>query len=272
MSEQDDALSDLQATRIVDGLRWAHRTTYRRVMADYDPDTGHDQALIGTHAYIVLQDRIDRVFSCRRFSVSTDDPDPNAGRDLLLAGILQSEFEEMPVLPPGTVVRSDLNGSPGWQHKEWRWLLAGGHYRSSDNISWPEKSVTKQQVAKQHSADDLALFSVDEAVGHVTEACDAPSPTASDTVVNTLILAHSVDRDTGDTELFLGRPRYNEGGGYAWYWKTSLLSLPPGSAGGGGVPDPQQPPGPDANDVSDAPVRLRPESDEAAAEDAGRQT
>jgi hypothetical protein len=260
MSELDDALAQLRATRVLDGLRWAHRTAYRQVMDGYDPETGHTQAWVGMSAYVVLQDRLDRVFSCGKYAVDT--ADPHAGRDLLLAGILQREFDTMPAIPPGTVRRADLNGSPGWQCGPWRWLLTGARFGQIDNIPWPQKRSTKQRVAQQPSPDELTLFSLSEAdTDGATDTLDELVALAQESAT-VLILAHSVDRHTGVTELFLGRPRFNEGGGYAWHWKVNLRSLPPSLPGTGRVPGPPQPSGSDTAAVADAPVRLRPKSAE----------
>ncbi|MFN2496910.1 MAG: hypothetical protein ABR608_13530 [Pseudonocardiaceae bacterium] len=268
MSEQDDALAQLRATRALDGLRWAHRTAYRQVMDDYDPETGHTQVWVGMSAYVILQDRMDRVFSCGRYAVDPEDPD--AGRDLLLAGILQREFDTMPPIPPGTVVRADLNGSPGWQCGSWRWLLTSARFGHIDNIPWPQKRSTKQRVAQQPSPEDLTLFSLSEAgSGRAGEALDELVALAQEST-KILILAHSVDRHTGVTELFLGRPRFNEGGGYAWHWRVNLRSLPPGGSGTGRVPGPPQPPGSGSDPVADAPVRLRPTSTEGTDQASGQ--
>ena len=268
MSEQDDALDQLRATRVLDGLRWAHRAAYRQVMDSYDPETGHTQAWVGMSAYVILQDRLDRVFSCARYAVDTEDPD--AGRDLLLAGILQHEFDTMPVIPPGTVVRADLNGSPGWQCGPWRWLLTGARFGRIDNIPWPQKRSTKQRVAQQPSPEELTLFSLPEAdSGRPDDALDELIRLAQEST-KILILAHSVDRHTGSTELFLGRPRFNEGGGYAWHWKVNLRSLPPSPPWTGRVPGPAQPCDPGTGPVADAPVRLRPASTEGASEGTDR--
>lgn len=266
MSEAGDALEDLGAAGALAGIEWAHRATYRRVLADYDPETGHNQAWLGTHAYIVLQDRLDRVFSCGRYKPNADDPE--AGRDVLLAGILQAEFDSMPVVAPGMVIRSDVNGSPAWRYGDWRWLLASAQYGQSDRIPWPQRSPTKQRIAQYPSPDELTLFAVNPAgeptSADLAEVLAVPQPES----VRTLVLAHAVDHHTSTTELFIGRPRFNEGGGYAWHWKVSLLSSPSGSRRGGDTSTSQHSLGSDLNEVPDAPVRLRPQAADRPADQA----
>ena len=51
------------------------------------------------------------------------DMDPALGADILAQGLARGEFERMPQLLPGVVVRDDLNGSPGWRSDGWRILL-----------------------------------------------------------------------------------------------------------------------------------------------------
>src|SRR5215469_10263224 len=114
MSEQDDVISDLRSNGVLAGIAWAWSSTRRQTLQSYDPDTGHDQGWLGYNAFKVLVDRLNRVFSLERFMVPAD-TDPALGTDLLAQGLGPGEFDRMPQLPPGTVVRDDLNYSPGWR-------------------------------------------------------------------------------------------------------------------------------------------------------------
>jgi hypothetical protein len=63
------------------------------------------------------------------------------------------DIDTKPRLVAGLVRRSNLNGSPGWAHGATRFLLASGVFGKLDQLSWPRKSPTKQQVARQHNPE-----------------------------------------------------------------------------------------------------------------------
>jgi hypothetical protein len=255
MSEQQDALEDLDAAGALAGIVWANASAYRRTMQDYDPDTGHDQAVVGTLAHTLMCDRLDRVFSTGKFAIESAEA-PTAGLDLVAGGLAPGEFRQMPVIAPGVVVRSDVNGSPGWRCGDWRWLLASFTYGESDRIPWPRKSWTKQRVAAQLTPDQPMLPLEGEAQDDLEAIVQALSIETEDSTVTTLVVAHSVERELGIRELFLGRSRLNRGGGAAWYWKHDLLAASHGKPGTG--PLPASPgPQPGAPSVPDAVVRLR---------------
>lgn len=247
MSEQADVIEALNHANVTAAMRWAANATYTRVLADFDPDTGHGQGWVGTTAYYLLQDRLDRVFTCGKYVL--DDVAVDSGRDLLQAGISQQDFDQMPVIEPGTVVRDDVNGSPGWRLDEWRWLLSSAPFGGSDSIPWPQKSPTKQAVAKQVSPDEPILFSDEELGLPATQVPSVP--------IVTLVLVHSVDRDSGSRELYIGRSRLNEGGGYGWHWKADLLGETPIGSGRGRDDRPGSPDTSDKPQAPDVDVRLR---------------
>ncbi|MFL0397428.1 hypothetical protein ACH0CM_32530 [Streptomyces albus] len=261
MSQQQDALEDLGSSGVLSALAWADASAYRRTMQDYDPDTGHDQGWIGTTAHKLFCDRLHRVFSTGKFAVESPAA-ASTGLDTVAAGLAPGEFRKMPIIVPGEVVWSDVNGSPGWRYREWRFLLASFVYGESDRILWSQKSPTKRRVASQPKphgfvASQPSLFD-DEPDSSLEAVLQAISEEGEDSEVTTLVVAHSVERELGIRELYLGRSRMNRGGGEAWYWKHDLLATDFGQPGKGTIPAPSDPrPGPSG--VQDAPVRLRRE-------------
>ncbi|WP_432014974.1 hypothetical protein [Streptomyces cucumeris] len=257
MSEQQDALEDLGSSGVLSALGWANASAYRRTMEDYDPDTGHDQGWVGSTAHKLFVDRLHRVFSTGKHSV--DSPEAaSAGLDLVQSGLSPGEYRKMPVITPGVVTWSDLNQSPGWRCGEWRFLLTSFVYGESNRIPWPQKSPTKQRVASQgRPAGWLdprpTLFDAEPApLAAVVQALREEA----DLNATTLIAAHSIERELGIRELYLGRSRLNPRGGDAWYWKHDLLAADPGTPTVG--PLPASPgPRPGSSGVQDAPVRLR---------------
>ncbi|MGV4890469.1 hypothetical protein ACSR0Z_28410 [Streptomyces viridosporus] len=260
MSEQQDALEDLGSIGVLSALAWANASAYRRTMEDYDPDTGHDQGWVGGTAHRLFCDRLHRVFSTGRHAVDSHEA-ASAGLDAVAAGLFPGEYRKMPVIAPGVVTWSDLNQSPGWRLGRWRFLLASFVHGESNRIPWPQKSPTKRQVASQAKPAgwvdshpmlpfgddfDMSLTSVVQAVGEEDE----------DSEVTTLIVAHSIERELGIRELYLGRSRYNRGGGEAWYWKHDLLATDFGTPGTEPIPA-SSGPRPGLSGVQDAPVRLR---------------
>ncbi|SDD50193.1 hypothetical protein [Actinokineospora iranica] len=222
MDERDQVLGKLGDLGALGGVRWAHASAYGQLWQDYEPDGGHDQAWVGFTAHKFLINRQDRVFQCGEYTAP--EGEPSVGRDVLAKGIADRDFRTMPWLAPGIVVRHDLNASPGWVAGGWRWLMASYKFGHIDKIRWQDRSETKGVVARQpHSADDGGLFGVAELFG---------LPESADGLRGTLVLAHAMDPDTGEVELFLGRSRWNAGGGVPWVWRENLLALPPAAGGG----------------------------------------
>jgi len=253
MSEQEDALDDLGRAGVLRGICWAWQAATRQVLEDYDPFVGHNQAWIGYTAHILFSDRLDRVFSCDRFALAAN-ADPSSGVDLVRAGLSTDDRDTMPELAPRLVERADLNGSPGWRLREWRWLLASYACGKSDRIPWPQKRPTKRRVAAQRSPDEITLFDEEEFLCFNEVALRAAKSAELD--LATLVAVHAIDGTTGQSELFFGRTKLNTGGGYAWHWKVELIGTPPGSDGGR-TSVPQSPIGPNPNALPDAPVKIR---------------
>lgn len=262
MSEQQDALEDLGSSGVLYALHWANASAYRRTLAEYTPETGHDRTWLGTTAHTLTCDRLHRVFSTGRFAVDAPEA-ASAGRDIVDAGLFSGE--QVPWIPPGVVVWSDLNQSPGWRYGRWRLLLASFTYGESDRIPWPRKSPTKRRVASQAKPDGYLdphpMLPFDEEA-HPSLATVVQSLVDDEgSEATTLIVAHSVEPDLKIRELYIGRSRLNRGGGEAWYWKHDLLATDPGTPGTGPIPAPPGPrPGPTG--VQDAPVRLRRKAEE----------
>ena len=267
MSEQDDAITDLQGNGVLAGLAWAWASTRRQTLQSFDPDTGHDQGWVGYNAFKVLTDRLDRVFSLERFAIQSD-MDPALGVDVLAQGLAPGEFERMPQMLPGVVVRDDLNGSPGWLSSGWRILLQSYGGLEIDRIPWPQKSFTKQRVANQPAPDQLMLPpEILELPMAMDVLADLSTQPQVDRVIVTLVGAYAVDAITGDSAFYIGRPRLNHRGGDAWHWRVQLdadgrdgteRGLPASTPGDSPI-----------NPVPDAPVRLRPSTKEKNTQQGG---
>ncbi|MEU3051786.1 hypothetical protein [Streptomyces griseus] len=267
MSEQQDALGDLESSGVLAALTWANASAYRRTMDDYDPDTGHDQGWIGSTAHRLFVDRLHRAFSTGKHGVESPEA-ASAGLDLVAAGLAPGEHRKMPLIRPGVVVWSDLNQSPGWRHGDWRLLLTSFVYGESSRIPWPQKSPTKQRVASQGKPSGWldphpTLFGDDsDSLATVIQALREEDAELNAT---TLIVAHSIERELGVRELYLGRSRLNRGGGDAWYWKHDLLAANPGSPTAEPIPTSPDP-RPGSSGIQDAPVRLRHQPSEGNGE------
>lgn len=257
MNEQSEVIAELGDVRVLAGVHWAYRSTVTRSLETYNEADGHDAALLGNIRYTLFRDRLDRVFACERYAVSSGDDD--ADLDLLYDQLSKRDIETMPRLEANLVRRANLNGSPGWVHCERRLLLASCDFGKLDLLPWPQKSATKQRVAKQRNPEppqpDLFEGLNPEEIGGL----EALLTSAYDLDFKTYVVAHSLDPVSQQFELVLGRPRLNSGGGQAWHWRQDLLSLPP-IDGGRRAGDAPLPTGP--NTVPDAPVRLRRAGDE----------
>jgi hypothetical protein len=254
MSERDDAISDLRSAGVLAGLGWAWRSAWVQTVESYTPDTGHTQGWLGYNAFTVLQDRLNRVFSLGRFGVS-EDMDPTAGADFIALGLTSGEFERMPHVLPGAVVRDDLNCSPGWRRGNWRILLQSFGGVEIDRIPWAQKSWTKRRVAGQPAPDQPMLPPDILELPMATDVlADLSSLPPSETAVVTLVGAYSISAVTLEGEFHIGHPCLAGRGEDAWHWRYRLED---GNSGPGrGMPT-SAPGGSPANPVPDAPVRLR---------------
>lgn len=257
MSEQQDVIAELGDAGVLAGVRWAYLSATTRSLETYSEADGHDAAWLGNTRYTLFRDRLDRVFACERYAVRSGNDD--ADLDLLYDQLSKRDIDTMPRLDAGLARRANLNGSPGWAHGERRFLLASTVFGRINQLPWPQKSPTKQRVARQRNPEppqpslfeDLAL----EEIGSL----EALAAAGQDLDLKTYVVAHSLDPLSQQVELVFGRPRLNSGGGQAWHWRQNLLSTPP-SGGGRRTDSSPLPTGP--NTVPDAPVRLRRPTEE----------
>jgi hypothetical protein len=258
VTEDEKIISEMTDRRIVEALRWATAAAHARAWADFDEETGHNQTVLGIAAHTLLADRQDRVFRLEKYMTKDDGRD----QDVLLAGLLPPEQKSLPTI--SGVTRADLNNSPGWQYGQYRWFLSAFEYGKVHDIAWGRKSPTKRRIASETGSDhpeQLVLpGTYEEPVGQGLDPLTLRELLATNgrTSVSNLFLAHSIDPHTGATELFLGRPRLNVGGGSPWVWLRSLL---PGDGTTGpairtDAPEPISPVR--GTEMPDAPVRLRP--------------
>lgn len=260
MSERERILGVLGGTRVLGGIRWAYESAARRTREDYDEPTGHNATWVGINRWILLCDRLDRVFSCGRYATRENSSD-SVGLDVLYATLTDEEQATFPHIPPGTVARNDLYGSPGWSNGDVRWLLASADFGGVDQINWSRRSRVKQRTAKQLDPDNdqLSILDVlmdDPGAAKLREALQH----ASEFDITTLVVTHTQDIDTNDRELYLGLPSMEDQDN-AWAWKENLLAVPPADGGRQKLPatDPDG-----SGNVPDALVRLRTPAEKAA--------
>ncbi|MFB9929983.1 hypothetical protein ACFORO_32885 [Amycolatopsis halotolerans] len=253
MGERDQVLRLLGDAGVLEGIRWAQGSAYRQVQQDFNPAGGHDQGWIGYNAYKYLLNRLDRVFQCEQYMAP--DGEESVGRDVLADGMIGRDYQTMRLLPPDAVNRRDLNNSPGWMAEGWRWLLSSYKFGQVDKIRWSEKSETKATVARQpHGCDDGGLFPMTA----IPALALPENPTDREREMRqTLVLAHAMDPDTLEFELFLGRSRWNADGGSAWVWKQNMLDLPPELGNRGSRLQPLDPTTPRGDVVADVELRVR---------------
>jgi hypothetical protein len=217
VTEDEKVITGMTEGGVLAALRWAAVSAYTRAWADFDPETGHSQTVLGITAHTLLADRLDRVFRLEKY----------ADGDGLLAGLLRSEQESLPHV--AGVQRADLNGSPAWQFGEYRWFVSSFEHGRVQDIAWGRKSRTKRRIAAEtgvaDSPDQFVLPGTFEPTGVALDLVtvrDLLEASGRNSVVS-IVLTHSIDPDTGSIELFLGRPRLNLGGGSPWMWLRSLL-------------------------------------------------
>ncbi|WP_091251026.1 hypothetical protein [Micromonospora matsumotoense] len=273
MTEEESVISALAKGGIIPVLLWAAGSAHARAWADFDPETGHDQAVLGYTAHKLLVDRQDRVFRQGRY-VLTDGEDSgigDTGQDVLRAGLAATEQDGLPHCEG--VERADVSGSPAWKFGRYRWFPTAFDFGKVNELSWTRKSPTKQRIAgqlKSANPDQILLpYTYDQPVGQsLNEMTVGELMAANIAAMVDLILAHSVDPHSGATELHLGRARLNTGGGSPWHWLRPLHR--PDSGDGIRTTVPQQTPPTRGVEVPDAPVRLRPRI--AGGETAGEPT
>ena len=269
MNEDEKVIGELTDAGIVAALSWAVTSAYARAWSDYDPETGHNQTVLGVTAHTLITNRQDRAFRLERYSAAEDDQD----RDILLAGLLPHELDSLPIV--SGVERSDLNNSPAWRHEHYRWFLTSFEHGKVHDIAWGRKSPTKKKIAAQAIIDNPEQFvlpgTYDQPVGHTLDPVtlrELLEANARDSLLS-IVLAHSVNPHTGVVELFLGRPQLNVGGGKPWVWLRSLLAGEGAASVEARSDSQKQAELARGTEVPEAPVRLRPR---VAGEEPGSQS
>lgn len=260
MSEFDDIFSHLDGHDVVGAIRWAFESAIERVLDDHSEAAGYNATSAAVNRHTLLIDRLDRVFSCERYAV--EGGDLTAGLDVVVAELSENARKTMPIIPAGVVRRSGVNGSPGWAVAGHRFLLVSFPSGELQGIAWSRKSPTKQSVARQPAnmqgqptlLDALPQEFLDDlAAQSIGRSLDLP----------TLVLAHSLDTETGKRELVMGRAQDNRTGGSPWVWTRDMLEGPQLEENGAIAPTAPQAP---ATSVPDAPVRLRRQPAESTGE------
>jgi hypothetical protein len=193
MTEAQDAWDTLLEAGFLHALRDAHETTTRIVLGALSRSAGFKERSFGYTSFDVLESQLDQTFGTGPF---------RAGGDGRAAG--------GPLA--GRVVRDNLNGSPGWRLDGYRVLLKRHEFGAVDAIRWDQASPTKRAVSQQDFPEDPQL-----ALDLGVSARPAAGPV-------TLVLAHSATDDPIETELFIGRPRYNADAGPPWWWRRPLTA------------------------------------------------
>lgn len=251
MFQRDEVLRSLRESGIQDAIKWAFQSAVRRSLETYDERDGHDGTWLGITRHVLFRNRLDRVFSCQQYTTaSTQDEEFDNER---YARLSELDQETMPNIPPGKVNRANLNGSPGWSFNEIWFLISSAEFRKFEKIRWADKSLIKQLVAAIPNPDPSQpeiAFEGDDAI---------PRPV--------FVVAHSLESVYKDTELAFGKPRDNSEEGSAWNWLAYLISPRTKSAiQAGGTDIPLQG---IAENVPDAPVRLRNTKDKQIEDSAG---
>ena len=253
MDEQHDVIGDLTTSGVLGAFKWAYESAVFRTLADHSEAAGHNATTLGVTRHALFTNRLDRVFSCGRYSRGADFDD-TLNLDMLLAELPGVDAASLPQIDPHLVERSDLHGSPGWMFNGRRFLIAACQFGQLETLPWSRKSPTKQLAALQGNPDAIqdSLFagSIDDEMF----ALLASATRDSKLDLETLIVAHTLDGISGQRELALGRAKLNFSGGRAWHWREDLLtsSIQNSSIG---VVNPNCVSGKDV--VEDAPVRLR---------------
>lgn len=246
---REAALATLHQTDVARGIAWAYASACEQILVDFTRSAGYKALSAGVGLYEVLADRLDRVFSCGDYVVTPGKEDE--GLDVLYEGLSEYARKTMPVIAPGLVIRKNLNKSNGWAVGGFRFVTFTFDLGAVQKIDWTTEKPTRKKVAKQapQSAAKGMLFDLlpESEVAHLGE-----SETVLGLGMPTLMLGHSLSRETGERELVIGHPRYNEDRGQAWWWTESLLDGYDGGATS--RPVTQVPP---ADDEPDAAVRLR---------------
>jgi hypothetical protein len=252
MTAEDDAITSLKASRLLDVLTWAAPVAFAATDQLYDEDQGHGQGFVGYANFTHYTDLVDRATSNGRFTLG--EGLESLGEDVLKRGITPEAFNSMPRLAAGAVVRSDYKQSPGWAIEGYRVLLQSHPFGKIDDIKWAQRSDAKRQVADQLFIGDDTLFS-DEDFG-LESILGIPND--GDFAGVTLIAAHAFNPTTKQFELHIGQSKNAAPTEEScWHWKTLLLSGGTPTGGTGLVVPSAMPSGGASTDVEDVPVRIK---------------
>ncbi|GLY20130.1 hypothetical protein Kisp01_71440 [Kineosporia sp. NBRC 101677] len=254
MLGEDEVISALRGAGVLNAVQWAFDAAVRRSLDDYVPRAGYDEQWLGQTRYVLFRDRLDRVFGCQNYDVGPGDE--QFGEDELFAELSPLDRTGMPRLPAGTVIRDDLNGSPGWTFAAWRLLLTSGELGRLEYVPWSQKSPTKQAVARQSGKVDPrqgALFDAEALMEQPESEVELDK--------HTFVIAHALDAVASSSELAVGLPRQGFRGEKTWHW---LHFLDTGLDGTGTRDDVLDPAGP-AAPASEPLVKRRAPSSEGNA-------
>lgn len=260
MTTRNHAVDVLQANDVARGIAWAFNSACEQALEDFTRGTGYGALTAGVGRYELIADRLDRVFSCGDYEVP--EGMESVGLDVLYEGLTERARLTMPVIPAGTVLRSNFRGSNGWTVGGFRFITHSYSRGGLNRIDWTQASKTLQAVARQ-AADDTELLTLLDVILDIEQRNDLAAQDDLPTVaMPTLVLVHALDRDTAERELAIGHSRYNDDIGDPWHWHEDLLSGPEPDQPGRVVPDAPAP----TTQEPDVTVRLRKKD---AAEDAG---
>lgn len=252
MTAEDDALSALQGSALLDVLKWGAPVAFAATDHLYDEDQGHDQGVVGYLNFKHFKDLIDRATSNGRFKLG--EGLESLGGDVLERGILPDAFESMPVLSADEIARQDYKQSPGWGIEGYRVLLQSYPFGKVDEIKWGQRSAAKKRVADQFFDDGNALFSPEDFGLETIRGI----PDDDDFEGITLIAAHAFNPATKQFELYIGQSKNPEhADDSCWHWKKLLLTGGTPTGGGGLPVAPTMPSGGASTDVEDVPVRIK---------------
>ncbi|WP_300267095.1 hypothetical protein [Microbacterium sp.] len=255
---RDDVLEALRRTNAIAGLSWAFGVACEQILEDFTRGSGYGALTAGVGRYEVLANRLDRVFSCGDYAV--DAGMESAGLDFLFEGLSETARTTMPLMPAGTVTRSNLNGSNGWSLEGFRFITHAFEVGERARLDWTRATPTVQAVSRQMPEAFVPSTLLDQ----ILQAAEREDLAAQDVLpvvgMPTYVLGHALNLATFERELIIGHSRYNDDLGNPWNWTEDL------EAGTDGGPVARPKPGavPPRSDEPDVAVRLRPA---AAAED-----
>lgn len=260
MISRQRALEILTANDVARGIAWAFNSACDQALEDFTRGTGYGALTAGVGRYELIADRLDRVFSCGDYAVA--DGMESVGLDVLYEGLTERAIQTMPVIPAGSVVRSNFRGSNGWALGGFRFITHSFALGELARINWTQASKTLQAVSRQ-PADETDLMTLLDVMLNLEQRNDlAAQDDLPSITMPTLVLAHALDRHTAERQLAIGHSRYNDDERDPWNWHEDLLARPEADPRGRMVPEVPSP----MEQEPDVVVRLRIKD---ATEDAG---